>query len=250
MMPRTMIVDPRDWIRSPYANCEQCGAQDTVGLLMVSKMIVLRRCRACMGDSRQDLPAPPRPRVLYLDQWALSSLMKARHPETRERFVSEDDRAAGAGIWPRLMARIERLVKASLLVCPPSSIHRAESSLDARWRELRRLHVYLSGDARLLDCAQIKRGQLYASFCAWLDGVEPSFPARDDVLTTRKGWPDLLQVMSSHQPEPAEVESRRAGRQSRRGRLQRHVETWASEKARTFDERCRRRLNTGPPAPV
>jgi hypothetical protein len=130
--PGTLTVDPRDWIRPPYADCEQCGAHDAVGLLMVSKLVALHRCRACMRDSRQDLPAPPRPRVLYLDQWALSSLVKARHPETPERFASEDDRAAGAGVWPRLMARIERLVKANLLVCPPSSIHRDESSLDTR----------------------------------------------------------------------------------------------------------------------
>jgi hypothetical protein len=102
--------------------------------------------------------------------------------------------------------------------------------------------VGLSGDARLLDHAQVKRDQLYASFCAWLDGVEPTFPERDDVLTVRDGWPDLLQVMSSYQPETSEIESLRAGRQSRRGRLHRHVEIWASEKARTFDERREEQL--------
>jgi hypothetical protein len=235
-------VDPGDWIRAPYADCAQCGARDAVGLLMVSKMVALRRCRVCMRDTRQELPVPPSPRVLYLDQWALSSLAKARHPETRERFASEDDRAAGGGSWPRLMARIERLVKANLLVCPRSSIHRAESSLDSRlWDALRRVHVHVSGDARLLDHAEVKRGQLYAGFCAWLDGVEPSFPGREDVLHLRRGWPDLLQVMSSYQPDPNETESLRVGRQSRGERLQRQVETWGSE-ARTFDERRQEQL--------
>jgi hypothetical protein len=195
-----------------------------------------------MRDTRQELPAAPSPRVLYLDQWALSSLAKARHPETRERFASDDDRAAGGGSWPRLMARIERLVKASLLVCPRSSIHRAESSLDSRlWDALRRIHVHVSGDARLRDHADVKRGQLYSSFCAWLDGVEPSFAGREDVLQLRNGWPDLLQVMSSYQPDPNEMESLRVGRQSRGERLQRQVETWESE-ARTFDERRQEQL--------
>jgi hypothetical protein len=242
--PRSVsTIDPRGWIRPPYRECEHCGAQDGVGLLMVSGTAVVRRCRSCMRDSLEHLPAPPRPRVLYLDQWALSSLAKARFPQTRERFASEHDRRAGAGAWPRLLARIERLVKAALLVCPPSSIHQAESSLDTRlWHALRRVHVYLSGDARLLDHAVVKRHQLYASFCAWLDGVEPVFPGRDDVLTIRKGWPDLLQVTSSYRPEPAEVESLRARRRSRGGRLQRHVEKWASEKPRTFDERREEQL--------
>jgi hypothetical protein len=197
--PASLTVDPRDWIRPPYSDCEECGAGASVGLLMISGPFVVRRCRACMGDSRERLPPPPQPRVLYLDQWALSSLAKARLPGTRARFASEHDSAAGAGAWPRLLSRIERLVKAGLLVCPPSSVHRAESSLDTRrWDALRRLHVYLSGGARFADHKQVKRDQLYAEFCAWLDGEEPAFPDREAVLRLRRGWPDLLQVSSSY----------------------------------------------------
>jgi hypothetical protein len=195
-----------------------------------------------MRDTRQELPAPRRPRVLYLDQWALSSLAKARHPDSRERFASEDDRAAGSGSWPRLMARIERLVKANLLVCPRSSIHRAESSLDSRlWDVLRRIHAHVSGDARLLDHAEVKRRQLYVSFCAWLDGVDPSFPGREDGLQLPNGWPEVLQVISSYQPDTSETEALRTGRQSRGERLQRQVNAWESE-ARTFEERRQEQL--------
>ena len=66
--------------------------------------------------------------------------------------------------------------------------------------------------ARLLDHAEVKRGQLNASFCAWLDGAEPSFPGREDVLRLRHGWPEVLQVMSSYRPDPKETEALRAGR--------------------------------------
>jgi hypothetical protein len=190
-----------------------------------------------MCETRRALPVPPRPRVLYLDQWALSSLAKARHPDHRKRFASHDDHARGAGAWPRLMARIERLVKANLLVCPPSSIHRAESSLDSRlWVALRRIHAHVSGDARLLDQVEVKQGQLYVSFCAWLDGTEPSFPGREDVLQVRNGWPEVLQVLTTYQPDASETEALRSGRQSRGHRLQRQVETWEFE-VRTFEER-------------
>jgi hypothetical protein len=215
---------------------------------MVSGTTVVRRCRSCMRDSRQRLPVPPRPRVLYLDQWALSSLAKARLPDTRERFASEHDHAAGAGVWPRLLARIERLVKANLLVCPPSSIHRAESSLDTRlWHALRRLHVYLSGDARMVHHERLKRDQLYESFCAWLDGVEPSLARREDVVRTRDGWPELLQVMASYRPEPAEIDALRAGRHAHSGRLQGQVDAWASQ-VRSFDERRDEQLSAYGPS--
>lgn len=236
-LPTFITIDPRDWIRPPYTDCQQCGARDGVGLLMVSQQFAVCRCRSCMADSRQQLSPPPQPRILYLDQWALSSLAKARLPETRDRFASDRDAAAGAGIWPRLFARIERLVKANLLVCPPSSVHRAESSLDTRlWNALRRLHVYLGGDARCVNHEQVKREQLYASFCAWLDRVEPTFPASESVVRLRHGWPALLQVSSSYQPEPEEVDAIRAGRRRRSGGLQRQAKAWASE-SRTFDER-------------
>lgn|GEM_PF-2888448 len=235
--PASLTVDPHDWIRPPYSDCGKCGAVASVGLLIVSGSFVRRRCRACMRDSRERLPPPPQPHVLYLDQWALSSLAKARLPDTRARFASEQDSAAGAGMWPRLFSRIERLVKAGLLVCPASSVHRAESSLDIRrWEALRRLHVYLGGDARFANHKQVKRDQLYAAFCAWLDGDEPVFPNREAILRLRRGWPGLLQVSSSYQPELAEVEALRSGRKRRSGGLQQQVEAWASE-PRTFDER-------------
>jgi hypothetical protein len=240
---QVLTIDPRDWIRPPYTRCGRCGASDSVGLLMVSGNVVVRRCRACMHDHRQRLPTPPRPRVLYLDQWALSSLAKARLPETRERFASEEDRAAGAGAWPRLLARIERLVKANLLVCPQSSLHRAESSLDTRlWDALRRLHVYLSGDARFVHHERLKRNQVYAAFCAWLDGVEPSVSERDDVLKLRRGWPDLWQVASSYEPDATEVEVLRAGRKTRSEGLRGEIESWASEQ-RTFSDRRQEQIN-------
>jgi hypothetical protein len=190
-----------------------------------------------MGESRVRLPTPPQPKILYLDQWALSNLAKALLPETRERFASERDRAAGAGIWPRLLACIERLVKAGLLVCPPSSVHRLESSLDTRLRDaLRRLHLHLSGDSRFVNHEQVKRDQLYASFCAWLDGAETEFPGRDSVLRLRGGWPALLQVGSTYALDAGEVEAVRTVRLSNSGSLQREAEAWASE-SRTFDER-------------
>jgi hypothetical protein len=135
------------------------------------------------------------------------------------------------------MARIERLAKANLLVCPPSSVHRAESALDTRlWNALRRLHVYLGGDARWVNHEQVKREQLYASFCAWLDRVEPTFPDHESVVRLRRGWPELLQVSSSYQPEATEIDAIRAGRQRRGGGLGRQVEAWASE-SRAFDDR-------------
>lgn len=209
---------------------------------MVSGTLAVRRCRNCMGESRVSLPNPPQPKVLYLDQWALSNLAKALLPESRERLASESDRAAGAGMWPRLMARTERLAKASLLVCPPSSVHRLESSLDTRLRDaLHRLHGHLGGGSRLANHEQIKRDQLYASFCGWLDGTEAEFAGRDYVLKVHRGWPALLQVSSTFVLDPDEVEAIRTARLTSSRGFRREAEAWASE-TRAFDDRREEQL--------
>ncbi len=190
-----------------------------------------------MRDYRVELPPVPQPRSLYLDQWALSNLAKALLPETRNRLASGDP-AAGAGMWPRLLARIERLVKANLLVCPPSSVHRLESSLNTELQgALRRLHLYLSGDARLVHHKRVKREQLYVAFCAWLDDVDPVAARREGVLKLRDGWPELLQVSSSYTLNAGERQAVRAGRLASREHLQEHVEEWAGQKDLSFAER-------------
>lgn len=236
-IPQPITINPRDWIMLPYDDCQHCATPNGVGLVMVSRDSALRRCRSCMRDYRVELPPSPQPRSLYLDQWALSNLAKALLPETRDRLASGDP-AAGAGMWPRLLARIERLVKANLLVCPPSSVHRLESSLNTQLQgALRRLHLYLSGDARFVHHERVKREQLYMAFCAWVDDADPAPARREDVLKLRDGWPDPLQVASSYTLGPDELRAVRARRLTGRANMQQQVELWASQAGRPFAER-------------
>jgi hypothetical protein len=65
----------------------------------------------------------PQRAVLLLDQWTASSLVKALLPDSREDFADPDDARRQRGFWPLAYARIERLVKGALLVCPESTVH-------------------------------------------------------------------------------------------------------------------------------
>src|SRR3954464_2383075 len=74
----TFVIDPRDWISPPFIACPFCGAEE-FGVLMITRSSYVRRCRACMKDEQFGLPALAK-KILYLDQFAISKLMKVLHP--------------------------------------------------------------------------------------------------------------------------------------------------------------------------
>lgn len=245
--PATVTIGPRTFVGPPFEPCPACGAHTGLGLLTVRRRGYIKRCIDCLAEQRYELPRPPPPSVLYLDQFAISNLAKALHPEHRHRFHS-DEPATQRGFWPRFFARLERLMKLGLLVCPPSSVHRAESLLDDRLApSLHRLHLHLSGGAELNDHAQVKRDQLYLAFCGWLDGVVPEELTREDVVRGGGEWRDRLQVTTALTIDPREVEAVRAARAAAVPHLEAVVREWSKQHGRSFAERWEEQLrNFGP----
>src|ERR1700693_6379093 len=78
---RTMRIDPRDFIMSPYLRCPKCGAEE-YGVLSVSDTRCKRRCRICWYTATVDLPEI-RKKIVYLDQFAFSNIMKFLSPEVK-----------------------------------------------------------------------------------------------------------------------------------------------------------------------
>jgi hypothetical protein len=175
--------------------------------------------------------------VLYLDQFAISNLAKALLPESCERFTG-DDPATQRGFWPRFCARLERLIKLGLLVCPLSSVHRSESLLDDRLApSLHRLHLHLSGGAEFNDHAQVKRDQLYLAFCGWLDGIYSQELTRDDVVQGGGEWRGRLQVSTALRVDSREVDAVRAAREAAVPHLEAIVGEWSEQRGRSFADR-------------
>src|ERR1051326_5596568 len=77
---RTFRFDPRDLIMGPFVRCPAC--QNTAfGILDVHRDRYLRRCKVCLETEFYDLPALRKP-IVYLDQFAISNMMKAINPST------------------------------------------------------------------------------------------------------------------------------------------------------------------------
>src|SRR5881409_525479 len=68
------VFDPRVFIRPPYIQCPSCGVDEQFGVLMIGAGYT-RRCRQCWHTESFDLPEI-RKTVIYLDQMAISEMMK------------------------------------------------------------------------------------------------------------------------------------------------------------------------------
>lgn len=242
-----ITIGPTTFIGPPFRPCPACKAPAGLGHLMLGGNQEIMRCRECLVEQRRELPPPPQPKVLYLDQWALSSLAKALHPGHREKFTIDHPRTQH-GAWPRLYARIERLVRLGLLVCPSSSIHRSETELDDRISAgLRRIHIHLAGDATLMHHAEVKSHQLYLAFCGWLDGTAPKPLARDDVVELPRRWPDRMSIAVAFDIDPADVDAFRASREAVAPEWERIVDEWKAAGPRDYAERVKEQMeNFGP----
>ena len=71
--------DPADLITAPFGQCPRCEAPEEFGVLEVADDRYMRRCRRCFHTEITLLP-PLSKKIIYLDQMAISDMMKAINP--------------------------------------------------------------------------------------------------------------------------------------------------------------------------
>jgi transcription elongation factor Elf1 len=90
---RTIRIDPRDFMMTPYLRCPRCGAEE-YGVLSVRDTRCKRRCRACWHTATIYLPEIKK-KIVYFDQFAFSNIMKFLSPDRILRNVrSQGNRMA------------------------------------------------------------------------------------------------------------------------------------------------------------
>jgi hypothetical protein len=183
-----MEFDVRDLIMRPYRHCRSCGCE-TLGLMSVGPSSVHRRCATCLESASSPLPEIVK-KVVYLDQFAVSDMMKTLDPASPSHGRVPER-------WLDLFSLVDRLVKLQLIVCPDSEAHRDESSLHPETAKLRRLYEHLSTGVSFLPFEQIRDRQVHALFESWVDGAAPPATAHDAARVSRPdlhGWTDVMRV--------------------------------------------------------
>lgn len=118
---KTITIDPKMFIGKPFIVCPKCKKQDSYGLLMVNPSSYTKRCKECWYSKNYLLPQLNK-KVIYLDQFVISNMMKAINDQLGKKEKVDK-------VYLKLFEELDKAVKLQLVICPDSTYHREESLL-------------------------------------------------------------------------------------------------------------------------
>ena len=197
-----------------------------------------RRCKDCFfprgTEPASSYPLPElNKKVVYVDQFAISNMMKALNPQTKPYKKGTLDE-----FWVRLFERLDSLCKLQLITCPDSGFHTDESLLSPYFKPLKRMYELLSHDVRFYDHETIKRFQIYEHAINWISGKADK-ALNLDVHTVVNGninaWQDRLIISVNIQYGLDWIDELRKNREEMHKGLSKLFKQWQSERNKTFD---------------
>lgn len=189
--------DPRMLISGPYRQCPRCGKQE-FGVLQIGGASYTRKCRDCSHKETSPL-WPLEKKVIYIDQFAISNMMKAIDDTARghEKTIEDD-------FWLTLFEALERVCKMQLVICPDSDAHQWESMLSPFFEPLKRMYEQLSHGVSFRSLDSIAQAQVHTAVAAWLKGEAPQYDFNPERATSGRlhDWQGrLLITVSSTWPQ-------------------------------------------------
>ena len=160
--------DPRDLLSPPWKTCPTCG-KDKFGIGLISGSRLMRRCRDCWHKQDYQLPQL-RKKIIYLDQFVISNLMKLENTTTKGHAT-----VAADPFWPELHDLLFQLRQLQMICCPDSGSHVQESRTSPFNAELKKTYEQLSGGITFTAFESIECQQIGELALAWSEGREPAF---------------------------------------------------------------------------
>jgi ribosomal protein L37E len=158
-------------ISPPFIICPRCGGK-TFGISKIFPDYYLRKCSKCSyPDERRNeakiyyiLPHLSK-KIVYIDQFALSYMVRALHPAMRATGNSKAD-----NFWIHLYQKLDRLIKMQIIICPQSNFHLQESVVSSFFEHLEKMYHLLSRGSKFADQYQIRKAQIENSVRSWILG--------------------------------------------------------------------------------
>ncbi|MFA6430443.1 MAG: SEC-C metal-binding domain-containing protein [Candidatus Paceibacterota bacterium] len=171
---RVMNYTRRDLISGPYKDCPNpdCLSKDSFGMFVNvgNSESYTRECIRCGYSKGFDLPKINK-RVIYLDQFVISNLIKLLdkdHPSHKK--IKADP------FWEALFIKLETASKSQAIVCPDSFYHKDESLVGGiDFRSAKRIYEHFSSGKTLHPSLMIEKKQLTHHFNGWLEGKKVYF---------------------------------------------------------------------------
>lgn len=187
--------DIRDLISPPWRTCPSCG-KDRFGVSIISGTRLMRRCRDCWHMQDYRLPEL-RKKVIYLDQFVISNLMKLENPATKGHATVTAD-----PFWRELHDLLFQLSHLQMICCPDSGSHEEESRIAPFNAELKKTYEALSGGITFEAFDSIKSQQIGQLALAWVEHREPAFDFNPRTILSRdpNGWAERFYIVSGDNP--------------------------------------------------
>jgi hypothetical protein len=187
--------DPRDLISPPWKTCPACG-KDKFGVSIISGSRLMRRCRDCWHKQDYRLPEL-RKKIIYLDQFVISNLMKLKNPATKGHAT-----VAADPFWSDLHDLLFQLRHLQMICCPDSGSHVEESRISRLNAELKKTYEALSGGITFAAFDQIKSDQIGELALAWAEHRDPAFDFNSRSILSRdpNAWNERFYIVSGDNP--------------------------------------------------
>lgn len=201
-------------------DCPACGASVALRPRGVFGQCWMKQCAACGYHKHWRFPKITK-KIIYLDQFVISNMVKAKQR-----------------IWTELHTKLSTLAGLQLVVCPYSDIHQDESLLSHSLRdELKEMYRSFGGDNHFLATRFIEQSQLLTSIRQWLGAsqTEDERPGWCDAFDHDPHyWTSDLQVFANLPAHEPWVTNLRKRKQTLHADLESVCDNWQVEDRR-FD---------------
>jgi len=163
------MLSLKDFIHGPYIKCPKCG-KNSFSVSIMCDHHYFRRCTECFypdpskGEKGVKYPLPKlNKKVIYIDQFAISNMMKFLNPSAKSH-----KKVKGDIFWGKLFRQLHTLCKLQLIICPDSDMHEAESLLAPYYKPLKRIYELFSHSISFKSHETIKLFQIIGQFNIWM----------------------------------------------------------------------------------
>jgi hypothetical protein len=172
-----------------------------------------------------------RKKIIYLDQFVISNLVKLKNPTTPAQA-----KLAADPFWPEIHDLLFQLRHLQLICCPDSWSHQEESRISNINADLKAMYERLPGGISFESFDGIKSNQIGELALAWSEKREPvfDFDPRSVLSKDPNEWNERYYITFQDNPfvTPAKIEQSRQALHAEVTRL--FTTVWAKEK-RDFD---------------
>ncbi len=227
----------KDFIHGPNVKCPKCG-KNSFSVAIICDHHYFRRCTECYypdshkGEKSVKYLLPKlNKKVIYIDQFAISNMMKFLNPSVKSHEKVKKD-----NFWGKLFGQLNNLCKLQLIICPDSDMHENESLLAPYYKPLKRIYELFSHGISFQSHETIQFFQIIGQLNVWIGDKEKYDLNVQDIVNKKINvWQDRFNITINRENPQSFIEEIRTNRDKVDGYIRDICKKWQKEKSKDFN---------------